>query len=129
MLRHSIEFSNDSFTYDWSIVTLNFLLFFLFFRQFDSFELNDQINISSSIESFERHQINFIFVNSIILSQWSNQHQIFFVFFFFRFLFRFFFSSMIVLNLWSNQHLFFNRKLWALSNQLHHTTKNLVDKQ
>ena len=86
MSRHSmIEFSIDSF-----IDQLSQLSFF-FLRQFGSFELNDQISISSSIENFERHQINFTFANSIILSQWSDQHQNFSTFFFFVFFFVFFF--------------------------------------
>ena len=83
------------------LINCHFHLFF--FRQFDNFELNDQINIFSSNENFEFHQINFtFFVNSIVLSQWSNQYLFFFVFFlflssffffvfFFRFFLRFFF--------------------------------------
>ena len=62
MLRHSIESSSDSFTYDWSTVTFIFFFFFFFF---------------------------FFFVNSITLSQWSDQH------------------------------LSFKRKFWASSNQFH----------
>ena len=47
------EFSNDSSAYDWLTVIFIFIFFFFCFFVNSVFWVNDQINISSSIDNFE----------------------------------------------------------------------------
>ena len=142
MFRHSIESSSDSFTYDWSIVTFIFFFFFFFFdnsialssmikstfhRQFDNFE---SMIKSTSHRQFDNSEsmiksASFLQTKALSFIRSASHFSLSFSFFS-SFSFS---SSMIILNSWSNQHLSFNRKFWASSDQLHHTTKNLVDRQ